>query len=78
MLRAELEQCLLTDFYMPLTQKVLLSHTIIHSDSWPLHSENEAYAFAETAQATQGGDGDVPHSSGSLLAVMGKNDLLVI
>lgn len=56
---------------MHLTQTVLLSHTIIHNDSWPLYPEDEVYA-------TQAGDGDAPHSSGSLLAVTGKNDLLII
>jgi len=63
---------------MHLAQIVLLSHTITHSDSWPLYPKDEAYAFAETGQETQTGDGDVPLSSGSLLAVTGKNDLLVI
>lgn len=39
---------------------------IIHNDSWPLYPEDEALAFAETGQATQAGDRDVLHSSGSL------------
>lgn len=62
---------------MNLIQIVLLSYTIIHSDLWPLYTEDEVYAFAKTGRTTQAGDGDVPHSSGSLLAVLQKNDLLV-
>lgn len=49
-----------------LTHKLIPSHVIIHNDSWPLYPEDEALAFAETGQATQAGDRDVLHSSGSL------------
>lgn len=49
-----------------------------HYSQWFMGPEDEAYAFAETGQATEGGDGDVLHSSGLVLAVIGKNNLLVI
>lgn len=61
--------------YMNLTQTVLLSHTIIHNDSWPLYPEDEAYVFTQTGQATEGGAGDVLPSSGLLLAIIGKKQL---
>lgn len=54
------------------------SATLIQKDSWPLYPEDEVYALAVRQAATETGDGDVAHSSGSFLGDMGENDFLVI